>query len=240
MIRINLLPVRQNRKLEAARRDLLLSILGGVAVLGLSVAAWAALNVRLAAQTSENQELKAEVEKLQADVAKVDEIEKLQKELKQKLGVIDGLRARKQGPVHLLDDLASATPDNLRLTGLEQKGNDLKISGVSVNNETISQYLRALDASPYFGDVFLQDIESTAPDPDFGAELKAFRLSAKVTVPTAEELGKGTTPATPAPEGAAPAPDAGAAAPTTEPAPAGAAAPAPAPTEGATPAGGAQ
>lgn len=228
MIRINLLPVRQNRRLEAARRDLLLSILGGVAVLGLTFAGWAALNVQLAAQQSKNAALKEEVEKLQADVAKVDEIEKLQKELKQKLGVIDGLRARKQGPVHMLDDLATSSPDNLRLTALEQKGNDLKISGVSVNNETISQFLRALDASPYFGDVFLQDIESTAPDPDFGAELKAFRLSAKLTVPTpqaAPDVAAGATPA-PAP-GDAPAasPDAGAsqgaAAPGGAPAPAG-------------------
>ena len=229
MIRINLLPVRQNRKLEAARRDLLLSILGGVAVLGLSFAGWAALNVQLAAQQSKNAELKAEVEKLQADVAKVDEIEKLQKELKQKLGVIDGLRARKQGPVHMLDDLAMASPDNLRLTALEQKGNDLKISGISVNNETISQFLRSLDASPYFGDVFLQDIESTAPDPDFGAELKAFKFSAKITVPTAEAAPDAAAGATPAPAPGAGTPEAGAA-------PQGAAAPADPPA----PAGGAQ
>jgi len=233
MIRINLLPVRQNRKLEAARRDLLLSILGGVATFGLVMAGWAALNVRLAAQQSKNAELQEEVEKLQADVAKVDEIEKLQKELKQKLGVIDGLRARKQGPVHMLDDLALASPDNLRLTSLEQKGNDLKIAGVSVNNETISQYLRALDASPYFGDVFLQDIESTAPDPDFGAELKAFRLSAKVTLPSREAVAEPAGGAA----AAAGTPDAGAtpgAAPQ-EAAPQGAAAgeASPAPTGGA-------
>jgi len=227
MIRINLLPVRQNRKIEAARQDLLLSILGGVAVLGLVVGGWTLLSVQLSQKQSRNSAMKAEVEALQQDVAKVEEIEKLQKEFRQKLGVIEGLRARKQGPVHMLDDLATATPERLRLTSVQQTDTQLKISGISVNNEVTSQFLRALDASPYFGDVFLQDIEATPPDPDFGGELKAFKLSAKLTLPTAEAGKEGDKggdkkaetgdkkpaegaagAAAPAPEGAAPAAEA--------------------------------
>ncbi len=242
MIRINLLPVRQNRKIEAARRDLLLSILGAVATVGALFAGWAAAAVQLQSQLEDNSSMQAEVDRLQIDVAKVDEIEKLQAELRQKLAVIGELRARKSGPVHMLDDLANATPDRLRMTALEQNGAQLQITGVSVNNETISQFLRALDASPYFGDVFLQDIESTPPDPDFGGELKAFKLSAKVTLPTAEELAgtAGGAPAAPAPDGAAPAP-AEAAAPAAPPADAPATGGAAAPTPDApAPAGGAQ
>lgn len=212
MIRINLLPVRQNRKLDAARKDLFLAVLGGVVVLGAVAAGWTLLSVQLSTARSEVAALQAEVDKLKADVAKVEEAEKFKAELAKKLAVIGELRARKNGPVHLLEDLANATPDRLRLTGFKQLDKDLTITGVAVSNEVISQFLRSLDASPWFDAVYLQNIEATPPDPDYGAELKRFELTARTATPTAADLAAASG-ATPAPGGepsAAPAPDAAA------------------------------
>jgi type IV pilus assembly protein PilN len=227
MIRINLLPVRQNRKLDAARKDLFLAVLGGVLVLGAVAAGWTLLSVQLSTARDEVAALQAEVDKLKADVAKVEEAEKFKAELAKKLAVIAELRARKNGPVHLLEDLANATPDRLRLTGFKQTDKDLSITGVAVSNEVISQFLRSLDASPWFDAVYLQNIEATPPDPDYGAELKRFELTARTSTPTAEELAATSGGAPPAaPDGAAPVPDASA-----PPAPeAAAATPAPAGT----------
>jgi type IV pilus assembly protein PilN len=239
MIRINLLPVRQNRKLDAARKDLFLAVLGGLLVLGTVAAGWTLLSVQLSTARTEVAALQAEVDKLKADVAKVEEAEKFKAELAKKLAVIGELRARKNGPVHLLEDLANATPDRLRLTGFKQIDKDLSITGVAVSNEVISQFLRSLDASPWFDAVYLQNIEATPPDPDYGAELKRFELTARTSTPTVADLatasGAVTQPAVDAtaPDAATPTPDAGA-----PPAPeAPATAPAsPAPTDATAPA----
>lgn len=229
MIKINLLPVRQNAKLESARRELGLLVAIGVAVLLASLGGWVLTRAQLAAVNQANGALEQEIERLKADAARVDEMEKFQKELERKLEVIAQLRAAKQGPVHMLDDLATATPDRLTVTELEEKGGAIRLSGISVSNEIISQFLRSLEASEYFEAVYLEDIEAKSSTATEGSVvLKEFKLTARLSTPPPKK-------AEPAKDGAA-APGGGAAPAGTAP-PAGGAAPAgtgaaPAPTTG--------
>jgi type IV pilus assembly protein PilN len=252
MIRINLLPVRQTRKLEAARFELGLTIAGGVLVVVLSLAAWGAASLRLASVEDENRLLQAEIDRLAADVAKVDEMEKFKAELERKLAVIAELRLRKSGPVRMIDELALATPEKLFLTELTEEEGEIELKGVSVSNDVISNFLRALEASAYFERVFLVDIEALPPEKNLSVTLKKFHVTAKFAAPAPDAVaGAGASGAAPAPEAAAegapaaaadptptdpvaaPAPtDAAAGAPGAAPAPTGAA---PAPT-GAAPA----
>lgn len=207
MIRINLLPIRQTRKLEAARREMFLVAAGAVLVLVAGLGAWAAFQVRLTQVEAQNRDIQAEIDRLAADVAKVDEMEKFKAELERKLSVIDELRARKVGPVHMMDELTIAVPERLQLTKLDENGGQIVLEGISVTNEVISQFLRALDASPYFEAVYLQNIEAMPPQKDISVTLKRFQITAKLVTPTAERVEKkpeaaGASPATPA----APAP----------------------------------
>lgn len=236
MIRINLLPIRQARKLEAARLEFSLVIAGGLVVLVLSALGWGAFEVQLGTINDENAALQAEIDRLAADVAKVDEMEKFKAELQRKLTVIDELRAKKAGPVHMLDEIALATPEKLFLTRLEEKDGELRLSGVSVSNDVVAQFLRALDDSPYFEQVYLEDIEAMPAEKNLSVTLKSFKLTARLVTPP---VGGAATPGTPPADGtAAPAPTEGAASPEGAPAPApapaeGAPAPAPAPGGGA-------
>jgi type IV pilus assembly protein PilN len=256
MIRINLLPVRQTRKIEAARRELVLALAGGGVVLVCAAAAWAFFYLQLSSLKEGNIRLQNEIDQLAADVKMVDELEKFKAELQRKLSVIDDLRAQKTGPVHMLDDLSTATPDKLQLTLLDTTGSDLKLEGVSVGNDQISQFLRQLDASPYFEQVYLQDIEQTTPDKNTGATYKSFKLTAKLVSPKSgaatdaaasgdtKAAGDGSAPAGKDAAGtkdgaAAPAKDAATPAPSGTTAPAAGAAPAAATTPAA-PAGGAK
>jgi len=224
MIRINLLPVRQTRKLEAARLEFTLAILGGLVVTVLSGATWALFTWQLSSTQDQNAALQAEIDRLAADVAKVDEMEKFKAELERKLAVIQGLRNKKAGPVHMLDEIAIATPEKLFVTSVKEKGGQLQLAGVSVSNDVISQFLRALDDSSYFEGVYLEDIEAMPPEKNLSITLKKFKLTAKlVTPPTA------IAAAAPAPEGAADPAGATPAPPAAAPAPA-------APVEGAAPA----
>ena len=234
MIRINLLPVRQNRKVEAARKDLFAAVVGGIGLLGVLFLSWTVLEVQLSEARENLTLIQGQLAQMKADVAKVEELEKLMAELQKKLDVIDDLRDRRNGPVHMMEELAVATPERLRLKELLQDGRDLSVSGVAANNETISAFLRSLDASAYFEAVYLQDIESTGNDADFGGELKSFRLTARTSVPSEETAeaapgAPGDAAATPAPSGAA-APAAAPATPAEAPA-----APAAAPPAGGTP-----
>ena len=209
MIRINLLPVRQARKLETARREL--TMIGAVAavVLVASLGAWVLTSVRLTAINDENAALQAEINRLQEDVKRVDEMEKVKTELQRKLDVIAELESRRVGPVHMLDELALATPDRVYLTTLREKPDSLEISGVSVSNEVISQFLRALDASAYLDSVYLNNIEALPERKGSGpgnVVLKKFELTARLVTPKDEAAKKDGDAAqgAPAPAGAPP------------------------------------
>ncbi len=224
MIRINLLPVRTSKKQEAVRREALLALAGGAVALFAGLALWGVTQIELSGVAAENLALQNEIDKLSADAKRVDEMEKFEKDLQRKLDVIGDLRAKKAGPVHMLDDMSTAAPDRLTLTRLTQKGDNLEIEGIAVSNTVISEYLRALDASPYFDAVFLKDIEALAPDKTISVTLKKFMLTARLTpVKAAPTPVKPAAPAAPEAPAGAPAAPAG----TGEAAPAGTPAAAP-------------
>jgi Tfp pilus assembly protein PilN len=97
-----------------------------------------------------------------------------------KLQVIKQLKANKSGPVRMLDELAMSTPDKLQLVSLEESAGRLKITGISVSNEVISQFLSNLEQSEYFTDVYLNAIDQTEQE---GVRLKSFSITARLVVP---------------------------------------------------------
>jgi len=229
MIRINLLPVRTSKKQEAVRREAFLAIAGGAVALFAGIAIWGATQVQLSGVEANNSALQNEIDKLSADAKRVDEMESFEKDLQRKLDVIDELRAKKTGPVHMLDDMSTAAPDKLTLTRLNEKADNLEIEGIAVSNTVISEYLRALDASPYFESVFLKDIEALPPDKSNPVTLKKFKLTARLSVvkPAGGKPAEGAGAPAPTPSDTpATAPAAPAAAPAAPAAPAAAPAPA--------------
>ncbi|MBM4391509.1 MAG: PilN domain-containing protein [Deltaproteobacteria bacterium] len=204
MIRINLLPVRQTRKLESLRREIALAgVLGATVVIG-CLFVWAVLGIRATSVKSENEKLDGEIAKLAEDVKRVDEMEKYKAELQRKLEVIDGLRAKKSGPAHMLEELALAAPEKLQLSGVVESGGAITVEGSAVSNEIISQFLRALEASDYFEAVYLQNIEAKSGDSakkqsTASVVVKEFALTARLVNP---ELKTVTEPAPAAAGGA--------------------------------------
>jgi type IV pilus assembly protein PilN len=215
MIRINLLPVRASRRQEAVRNEL---VLAGLVLAAVTVFL-AGLQIVLMAQastlTSENIELDEQLKKKEAIRLEVEEMEKVRKDLEQKLAVIQQLNANRIGPVLLLSDLSDATPEKLQLTSLVEKDGVVKLTGLAVTHEVISQFMINIEKSKRFTDVGLNGVEQIE---NGGVKLKEFEITAKLVKETAE-----VPAAKPAAGGAAPAPGA--------PDPAAPAAPAPVPAE---------
>ena len=194
MIRINLLPVRVSRRQEAVRNELVLAGL----VLAAVVVFLGGLQIVLMAQssslTTENAELDQQLKKKEAIRLEVEEMEKVRKDLEQKLAVIQQLNANRTGPVLLLSDLSDATPEKLQLTSLVEKGGVVKLTGLAVTHEVISQFMINIEKSKRFTDVGLSGVEQIE---NGGVKLKEFEITAKLVKETVEA---------PAPKAKAPAP----------------------------------
>jgi type IV pilus assembly protein PilN len=199
MIRINLLPVREERR-KAGTRQL---ALGMVAALVGSVLLSGAVHWKVRHDISSTREMamatQKEIDRFEPQLKQVEEFKKTKKEIEQKLDVIRGLHEARSGPVHMLDELATHTPDRIWLSKLSVRNGRMLMEGMSLDNELVALFLTALEESPYFKNVEL--VETQAKEKD-GFRLNAFEVSALLTSPDAEaRAARGET----APEPAAPA-----------------------------------
>lgn len=180
MIRINLLPVKHSRRQEAARIELLVTALGAAVLIVLLALVHVTTVARANAAEEENRNLTREIERKKEILAEVEQAEQFKADLQTKLDVIKALKANKTGPVHLLDQLAMATPEKLQLLSLDEQNKKLELTGIAVSNEVISQFLSNLEQSEYFDDVYLNAIDQEDRD---GVKLKNFSISARLVIP---------------------------------------------------------
>ena len=202
MIRINLLPVREARRKADLRQQLLL--IGASAVGSLVLATGfhqfvrsgvTAANNRVAALNTQLAQFKPQQEQVEAFKTKKSEIE-------QKLEVIQRLERSRSGPVHILDELASRTPERVWLTTLSATGGKIELEGMSLDNELVALFLRALDDSAYFANVELKETELKTVD---ALKLNTFRIVAQLESPDAPASAHKAPPALKPKQGGKPA-----------------------------------
>jgi type IV pilus assembly protein PilN len=134
-----------------------------------------------------------EIDRFGPQLKQVEEFKKTKSEIEQKLDVIRGLNEARSGPVHMLDELATHTPERIWISKVRVQGGRLEMEGMSLDNELVALFLTALEESPYFKDVEL--VETQAKEKD-GFRLNAFEVSGVITAPGAEN--RPAEPATPA------------------------------------------
>ena len=151
MTRLNLLPWRQLRRKEQDRQ--LLSIGIGAAILMLLILFYVYLNVssRIDQQNKRNQYLTIQINKLDAQIRDIRQLKKERQALISRMRVIQQLQADRTQIVHVFDSLARRLPQGIYLTNVVQSGTKITISGVAQSNERVSEFMRNLDASNWFG-----------------------------------------------------------------------------------------
>jgi len=156
MIRINLLPVRAKKK----RNTSIYQIVAMGAVLMVSLVGALTVHAVYANRVEEREvkiaENEQEIKRLQKIIGEVNELEKQSKRLKDQLAVIDKLEKGKRGPVRVLDEMSASIPKRVWITSFREAGGVLSITGSAMDNADISEFMRAMQKSPYFADITLK------------------------------------------------------------------------------------
>lgn len=211
MIRINLLPHREEKR---KRRQQQFGVLAGISLLfGLLVAGavWFFLDTQVTQQQQNVAYMKGEIAKLDKQIEEIRKIREETAALLAKKQVVEGLQSNRSEPVQLLDQLLRQLPEGVYLKGVKQTGAKVNISGYAQSNARVSTLMRNLGASPYLQNPELVEIKAVPAPDKSGSRVNEFNMNifikrAQVDDPRAA-AGKGT--AAPA-KGAAPAGAAGA------------------------------
>lgn len=177
MIRINLLPTRQEYKRQYGKQQLLL----GVLLLGVEVAVLYALHqgdvARLQEERDRSAAVQVEVNELQQQSDEVNRLNQQKQQLEDLAGILRDLEADRAGPVQVLDELkvmlnppandlqrvaqqlqewdTNWDPRNVWLISFDEQDGEVDIRGKAMTNDDVAEFTIRLANSPYFSDVLL-------------------------------------------------------------------------------------
>jgi type IV pilus assembly protein PilN len=181
MIQINLLPVREAKR-KADVRQHVLELVFALIVVG-AVIGFLHTDLTKNLETSHNRitQMQNDIEKFKPQLDQVAAFRAKKAELQKKIDVIAGLDRARKGPVRIMDELATHTPERLWLDSVSTKGTTLELTGQSLDNELVAVFLGSLGDSPYFENVDLNSTElGDGPD---GLKVVKFKIQATMVAP---------------------------------------------------------
>ena len=187
MIRINLLPHRERRRVAQQKQIAILA--GMTAALGLVIifAVHVAINSRIDYQKARNSYLKQQIAILDHQIAEIRKLKEQTRALLARKQVVEKLQDNRSEVVHLLDQLARRLPEGTYLKSLREdtKGNVTKIqlTGYAESNARVSTLMRNLDDSPWLAAPDLVEIHSVTVNSRRLSEFSLFLTLAHKTGP---------------------------------------------------------
>ncbi len=145
MIRINLLPVKAAKKRESGQKQLFLFAVALALGIGGNWWWYSDTAQQEARERLEVQRTEKEISDLNRIIGEVQNYEKENKALEDKLKVLDQLKRGRTGPVKMLDAMATSIPKNVWITKLEESGGAMKIDGSAISNDDLAEYMKAMN-----------------------------------------------------------------------------------------------
>jgi type IV pilus assembly protein PilN len=181
MIRINLLPVREAQKRAKLFTQMAVALVALAVVVVGCFGLYVFKATQIAKKKTQIELAQTEINQLKKAIGEVANFENKQKELQGKLDVLIELKDKKNGPVHLLDELVKVLPDKLWIESFKESGGNISIEGVGLNEETVAVFMKDLESSPYYKDVELKVTQQTKKKE---LKLQKFSLACKSESPS--------------------------------------------------------
>lgn len=178
MIRINLLPSKEAQLALGKRNQRSLVILGVLVLALVMVVPYLSQGRRMATLDRQAEETRRQIARYNEQVKEVERLDRLRDELETKLQIIEDLNDKRVGPARMLADLSVATPEKMWLLEFKEAGANATLTGMALDNETIADFMRQLQASPYFTGVDL--VEATVSTDRQLAGFKRFIIKAGI------------------------------------------------------------
>jgi len=216
MIRINLLgqakPKASRRPVDTGAALPLLfvgaGVLFGALILGYLYYSW---QRQLNDENTRIKTLQAQKTDLEQVKQQVEAFEKQKTVLQQRVSTIEQLQRDRTGGQELLDEIAStvARTENLWLTSMIRKGNNLTLDGASASVNGVANFITALKRSGYFSKIEIK--ESKQDEKNTAVQTFVFEVYAEITPPAAgvaaprPQAKPASAPTQPAPKTGTPA-----------------------------------
>lgn len=189
MIRVNLLPHREEKRKRRQQQFAVLAGLAAITGLLAAAAVWVFLDRQVDQQQQNVAYMKAEIAKLDKQIEEIRKIREETASLLAKKQVVEGLQSNRSEPVQLLDQLLRQLPEGVYLKAVKQTGPKVNVVGYAQSNARVSTLMRNLGASPYLENPELVEIKAVpAPDGKGGTNrVNEFNMNISIKRAQAED-----------------------------------------------------
>lgn len=149
MIRINLLPHREEKRQARKKQFITLAAITAALAVALCGIIWYALDVRLDAEKQRVKYLEGETARLEKLIVEIAKIREETASLLSKKQVVESLQTDRSEAVHLFDQLLKQLPEGLYLHTVKQTGKKVEVIGYAQSNARVSSFMRNIQSSPY-------------------------------------------------------------------------------------------
>ena len=159
MIKINLLPVKEDKLIAEAKGFIALFIISIVVVVVLIVFNSTLLTEREEESRARIAEADAEIAKLKSIMGEIKNLKDKKAKLQEKMDMIIKLQEQNIGPVRVLDELSLKIPSNkIWADKLSIKGNKLDLDGKTLENQEVANFMKQLENSLFFSNINLKKV----------------------------------------------------------------------------------
>ncbi|MCG2584909.1 PilN domain-containing protein [Massilia sp. TS11] len=170
MIRINLLPHREEKRKQKKTAFFALLTLAGVIGAGIVLAVGGYNASRLSVQEQRNEVIKKANGLLDKKIAEIAKLKEEIEALKARQQAVEDLQGDRNQPVLLLDELVKQTPEGVYLKGFKQEQQAVTINGYAQSQERVADFLRNLAGNspwlerPELGEVKAANLPGAKPN----------------------------------------------------------------------------
>jgi type IV pilus assembly protein PilN len=180
MIKINLLPVKQDRRREAGRNQIFIGLLAVVVEIVVAILLYIGASSSLTEQKNANASIQSQVDRIESQIADHQRILKDIAEYEKRQAAIENLEAARTGPSFLMIEMSNMLSKNGRpnvdhtkyqqmiqsnptlafdeswdhrrlwIDTFEEKDRNVRIMGQGLTHEDVAEFLRRLQLSSFF------------------------------------------------------------------------------------------
>ena len=188
MIRINLLPHREEKRKTRGQQFVLFAAV--VALAGLAV--WFVGHTIIAGyvdgQEEKNVFLKQAIAVLDKEISEIKGLREQAEALLSRKQVIESLQTNRTETVQVFNELARQMPEGVYLKALKQSGSKINLTGYAQSNARVSNLMRNLEASPHLERADLVEVKAATLN---NRRVSEFNLNVAIERPKTDEADKG-------------------------------------------------
>lgn len=184
MVRINLLPWREQQRAEQQRQFFVALVVGLIMATAVVFLTEHCLYGAIAQQQARNRFIDQELSLLNTQIKELGELKARRQQLVERMQVIQDLQDNRTITVRVLDQLVRTLPGGVYFTDLKMLDQSIFIEGVAESNHLVSSLLRKQAASDWLTAPNLTEIKAVSTDQLEQANI--FKLTVQQTVPNGQ------------------------------------------------------